>query len=630
MQLERLLSSSSFLLLAVLFLSLNGLAGLLLGGARFDLTDQGLYSLSKGTKEIISSIEDPIQLQFFFSEKATRDNAALRSYAKRVRELLEEYTVRAGDKIILKIIDPEPFSEAEERATRLGIRSVQGNAGSEAFFFGLVAIDSLDRHRNIPLFDVNREINLEYDISKLISSLLVPSKPVVGVISSIDLNTGGIVPTQGGQASRWSILNLLSESFRVQQLDSELWKISSNVDVLMVVRPSWLPDNTIYAIDQYVLNGGKALVLIDTFSNVSGGGEKTYVNNASKLPRLLDAWGLSLEPYKVAGDPNLAIRVQVNGVAQRHPAYLGLTRGVISEADPVTALLESINIGSAGHLTIKDEATEYVKPLFTTTDRGGEIEVQWLQDLPDAAELRRKMRRQGLLGKIPLAVRVQGPASSRFTGPPEIEGSEDGTVSQVPNLPEHKAAAEEINVIVVSDADMIHGQYWLAPRRFLNQVFTQTVADNGSFIQNALENLSGSSALISVRSRGRFSRPFEVVEEIRQEADQRYRERSEALERRLRETEQQLADLRSKQAEQGNRLRIRSEKNRAINRFNSERTEIRREIREVRHQLNKDIDSLNTKLRAINIVVAPPIFVIIMALLWRLYSSYARGRRRLV
>ena len=628
--LERFYSATGFLLLAVMFVALNGLGTLLLGGQRIDLTEQGLYSLSDGTKEIIDSIEEPIQLYFFFSDLATRDKPQLRSYANRVRELLQEYAARGGDKLKLKVIDPEPFSEAEERAVQLGVQAAQGQAGTEALYFGLVAVDTLDLHKTIPLFDLERERTLEYDISQLLVSLVNPSKPVVGILSSIDMNTGGVAPQQNRPDAPWAILNFLNESFRIQILEQTVAEIPSHVDVLMAVRPGRLPKQAVYAIDQYVVGGGKAVVMVDPMSDLSGQ-ERSLIDPESGVLQLLTSWGLSMEPYMLAGDPSLAITVQVNGVAQRHPVYMALNRSAIDENDVVTSLLDAINIGTAGVLKPLEASKEHVETLFSTSERGGSLKLQWLHSVTDAAELRRKMRGESLPGKVLLGVRVSGPVESAFGGRPDVVLAEGETPPPQDSLSPHRDRSEEdVNLIVVSDADWLHDQYWVRAQQFLGRVFTTPVADNASFVLNALENLSGNSALISVRSRGRFSRPFTVVEDIRQEADQRYRERSDTLERRLREAEQRLHELRKENKDGDNKLRIRTEQNKAIARFNAERNTIRRQLRDVRHQLNKDIDSMNTQLRAINIIIAPMLLVLGLLGCWQLFRKMGRGRRRLV
>lgn len=617
MGLERLYSISGFVLLALVFVAINALATLLFGGARFDLTEQRLYSLSSGTRAIIDKIEEPVRLQFYFSDKATAGNPPLRNYARQVRELLDEYSSRGGDRLPLRVIDPEPFSEAEERAVQLGVQPVQSRAGAETVYFGLVAVDSLDRHKTIPFFDLSQETALEYQISRLLYTLLNPQKPVVGLLSALDTSVGGVRGSQGRPAP-WSILDYIRESFALEELGDSLQALPE-VDVLMVVRPASMSDDTLYLIEQYVLKGGRALIFVDPWPESLRGGNP-LIARESPVIKMLAAWGLTIDPIGLAGDPTLALQVNIGGATQRHPAYMGLKSEVISRDDIITAQLDSINLSTAGQLRLDEDAENpQSEVLLSTTDEGGGIELTWLQSQRDAARLRQLMRTSGIRGRLPLAVRVSGEAKASFAAAPSTR---DYTFEEV-------REASGVNLIVVGDTDMLTDPYWVRAQRFLGRVFTSETADNGSFVQNALENLSGGEDLISVRSRGRFSRPFTVVEAIRREADENYRERSDRLEKRLRETEQELRKLQKEAREQADKVQLRREKRRAVAKFKRERTRIRKQLREVRHQLNRDIDGLNMRLRMINIIAAPLLLTLFLFAVYALTARMMRSRRAL-
>lgn len=620
MNIQRFYTTSGFLLLAVLFIVFNGLNNVLFSGLRIDLTEQGLYSLSKGTKEIVDSIDEPVQMYFFFSDKATKDLPSFRNYARRVRELLEEYESRAGSRIQLKVIDPEPFSEAEAEAAQLGVQGAQVRAGGEPVYFGLVMVDSLDRHKTIPLFDVSRETALEYEVSELLYNLLHPDKPVVGILSGVDMETGGD-PSVPNRPQEWAILNHVRNSFELDIINRDITNIPARLDVLMVVRPSVLTEETLYALDQYVVRGGKALIFDDPYLDTLNENGGTYPESR-RFVEILSTWGVGFDPTVLAGDAAFSIPVSAGGVAQRHPSYMNINELGISREDVVTAQLDSIIVGTAGKIDVIEdsELTVTVEPLISTSEEGGAIQLAWHRSQPDAAQLRRLVRRASVAESLPIAVRVSGASKSSFAVAPTTTAAASIT---------HQSDGENINVIFVSDIDILADQFWVRRRNFLGRSFATAISDNGDFVLNALENLTGSSALISIRSRGRFSRPFTLVEKIRREADETYRKRSDELERRLRTTEQELRKLRDEAQESKDQIQIQTERRRAVARFNAQRAKILKQLREVRHQLNRDIDSLDANLRFVNIVVAPVLLVLLMVFLYRVLGRVLLQRRTL-
>ncbi len=619
LRLEKVHSVLAFVLLAVLFLAFNALNGLLFGGMRLDLTEQGLYSLSEGTLEVIDSIDEPVHLYFFFSNKETVDVPGVRNYAQRVRELLEEYASYSGDRLQLQVLDPEPFSETEERAAEFGLRTAQRRAGEPAIYFGLVAVDSLDRHKSIPFFDVDREAVLEYELTRLLYSVLHPQKPVVGLLSALEIEEDD--PRRRNRKKQWMSIQKIRESFTLRQLPQDSVEIPEDVNVLMVVRPSMLEEGALYALDQYLLQGGKALVFDDPYSGISveQGGEGVMPADNLFHP-MLASWGMALNPDTVVADPAMAMTVNVNGRSTRHPAYIALQRAGINTEDVVTAQLDSINIGTPGSLEILEDAKTQTEVLLHTSPAGGEVNLQSLGSFQDAAQLRRFMRPG--IGEKNLAVRISGEVQSSFSERPARSTANVTTR-------EHISQGEDVNLIVVSDTDMLTDQYWVRVQNFLGRQFTTALADNGNFVLNILENLSGSSALIRVRSRGRFSRPFVVVDEIRKKADERYRLQAEQLEKRLRETEQELAQLRqqTRNVEGQERLDLKREQRQTIREYREERTSIRRQLRQVRHQLSRDIESLNVQLRFLNIVLAPLGLILLLFVAYRFYLATLRRRR---
>ena len=613
---DSLLSSSGYLLLGVIFVAFSILNNLLFGGLRLDLTEQGLYTLSDGSREIIDEIKEPVHLHFFFSDKVTRNVPSLRSYSRQVRELLEEYASYGGDRLQLQVVDPEPFSQAEERASELGLQARPQEVGGDAIYFGLAAIDSVDRHQVIPFFESDREGVLEYEISRLLHKLLHPQKPVVGVLSSLDLTEGSLDQT-GGQGE-WVVLRQVRQSFRVRYLDPDSAILPERVDVLLAVRPSKLPPTALYVLDQHLMQGGKALVFADPVSGVGtsqGQDNQQVMAPGTPFWQLLGSWGVKIDPATVAADPANAMRVHTGGgPAQLHPAYFAVTEEGLSRDSVVTAQLETVRVGVPGALEALPSAVSRLQPLVRTGSSGGTLPGSLLGYRIASVDLRHYISEAD---ESPiLAALVSGPASSPFPASP----------STATDIPEHVKSTESIGLILVADTDMLTDQYWVQVGNLFGQRFLQQAADNGNFVLNSLDYLGGSSALIDIRSRGRYSRPFTAVDEIRQEADERYRSRAEKLEERLRQTESELRRLNQESSKKDKQL-LNTEKRAAKKRFEEERLRIRRELREVRHQLNRDIESLGIRLSIINIVAAPLLLVLVLLGIHRLLAYRLRRRR---
>lgn len=601
-------------LLAIGFIAFVALTNLLFSGARVDLTENRLYTISDGTREIIESIDEPLNLYFFFSDKAASDVVSLRTYATRVRELLEEYAAQADGNIRLSVIDPEPFSDAEDQAAGFGLQAVPLNGIADSVYFGLAATNAYGDQEVISFFQPEREDFLEYDISKLVNSLVTVEKPVIGLISGLPM-TGGFDMMTQRPTPAWVVVEQLRQNFEVRTVNADAESLDDDLTELMIVHPEGLSDDLRYAIDQFVLNGGAAMVFVDPLSESARAGGNPMAQapgeTASDLPGLLRSWGVELVPGKVVGDAATALLVgsQPGQPPQPHLAFLGLTPTEIDGDDAVTGDLESINIGFGGALRATEGATSTLTPLLQSSDQSMLLDAMQVQMTQDPAMLADGFSPTG--ERYILAARLGGPATSAFDGPQR-------------EAQPYRSQAENINVIVVADTDLLADRYWVQVQDFFGQRLATAWADNGALVLNAAENLNGSSALISIRSRGRFSRPFSRVQAMRADADAKYRQSADDLQARLDETEARLAELEQTQSN-GALLALSPEQEAALARFQDEKIRIRKELRDVRHQLDRDIEKLGMYLKVSNIVFAP--IVLTLALLgvhrWR-----QRRRRR--
>ncbi|WP_312518288.1 GldG family protein [Stutzerimonas nitrititolerans] len=597
-------SGAGLLLIALAFLVFNILSGLAFTNARLDLTEQKLYTISEGTESILEELKSPIELQFFYSDGAVRDLVALRNYARRVEELLRAYERAAGGKLKLQVIDPQPFSEEEDRAAELGLQAVPLDRGGDKVYFGLAGTNAEGHTQTIPFFPLDQEEFLEYEVSRLVQSLSTAQLPVVGVLSGLQINGGFDMRTQQATPP-WMVLEDIRQLFHIESLKHDIDMIPTNVSVLMLVHPKQLPEQTLYAVDQFVMRGGKVLVFVDPFSEADPGsmmGPGGFAEEkASELEPLFKAWGLRMPADQVVADASYAMSVGIGPErrAVRHPGWLSLPQQALDADDVTTASLESLTLATTGLLEPLEGASTRFTPLMRSSGYAMPIEAGRFATLQNPEELLRGLEPTG--ERYTLAARIQGPAKSAY--PNGIEGRKDGLKE-----------SDSINVIVVADTDLLSDRMWVQVQDFFGQRFPQPWADNGSFVINALDNLSGSDALISVRSRGRFARPFVVVEELQRQAENRFRETEEVLQSRLAETEAQLAELQSPDPEQA--LELTAEQQAALQGYMQEKLRIRKELREVRYQLNADIEALGRTLKFLNIALVPLLLTLGVLGLW--------------
>ncbi len=603
----------ALLLLVLGFVTFSALNTLLFGRLRIDFTQGGLYTISEGTREIIAGIGEPIDVYFFFSDKATREAAPLRVYARRVRELLEEYAHEADGRIRLHVVDPEPFSEAEDQAAEFGLQAVPLDAGGDTVYLGLAATNAYGDKQAIAFFQPEREEFLEYELSKLVSALTASKKPVIGLVSGLQIG-GGFDMMTSQPTPAWMVIDQLREGFELRTIGPQADSIDADVTTLLLVHPAALSPAMQYAVDQFVLKGGKALVFVDPYCESARTAPNPMMPQepsatASSLGPLFSAWGIDYAMDKVVADPGTALQISFAADAppMAHPGFLGLGPDNAARGDVITARLESLNLGFSGALAPAKGATTRFEPLLQSSDKAGLMDSMRMQTARDPAILM-----QGFTPgaqRYTLAARISGPAKSAFKGP-QKEGAA------------FIAEAKDINVVIVADADMLADRFWVQVQDFFGQRLATAWADNAAFLQNAIENLSGNAALIQVRGRGRFSRPFDRVQSIRLGAEARYQSSADELQKRLDETEKRLEELQSGKQD-AKQLVLSPEQEAALTDFQDQKLRIRKELRDVRHRMDGDIEQLGSLLKLLNIVVAPLLLTLALFAVHRL-----RLRRR--
>ena len=639
----RLMTAAGVALALVLLFAVNVLAGRILGPVRIDLTENGLFTLSEGTRNVLAGLQDPVALRFYLSRRELERAPGIGSYAERVRLLLDEYERLSGGKMALHVIDPEPFSEEEDRAVAYGLRGVPLGIDEGALYFGLAGTNSVGDEEVIPFFTIEREEFLEYDVTKLVHNLTKPKRRVVGLLSSLPVE--GQDPQaalRGLNAPPWMIVEQMRQLFEVRSLAPEITEIPEDVDVLMLVHPRDPPPETVYAVDQYVLRGGRVVAFVDPYSEarppgMAGGFTQPASSRRSGIDALLSAWGVTLGSEVVA-DLSLAptVRMDQGGrvVTFDYPVWVNVTPHTFDQDDVVTGNLGNVAFGTPGYLEPAEGATTTFTPLVTTTPRaalftGERIEAALASDpralLDEYAPQDRAYT---------MVARISGKAGTAFPdgrplpdpdGEPGEEPAEttgtDGA-GAAPEAAHVSESAEDVRIILVADTDMLADRFWVVVEEFLGNRIAVPNAANNALVINAIDNLTGSGDLISVRNRGTFTRPFTRVVTLRQQAERAYRAKEQELITRLEETERRLGEL-----EEGNRgedgVILTDAQRDEIVRFRQEKVRIRKDLREVRRRLRAEIERLEAWLKFANIGLMP-----ILIGIGGLVAGLAQARRR--
>lgn len=604
----------SFLVALALFIGINIIANETLTAHRLDLTSNKLFTLSDGSRNIVSQLDEPVTLRLYFSAGQFADIPQFLTYGKRVRDLLEEYAAASSGMLNLQVIEPEPFSETEDQAVGYGIQQLPISATGDMGYLGLVGTNATDQEIPIPFLNPEREDALEYEVTKLIYNLANPKKRVIGVLTDLPVLGGNPDPQTGAPGNAWASFAMLEEFFEIENLDRELASIDKNIDTLLVVHPKDLSPKARYAVDQFILGGGRAIIFVDPMAEEDR--PERDPNNPmvmpkidSGLPELFAKWGISMAPDQVAGDLEAAVRVSING--NRGPQeinylpWLQLTGSRLNADDFITNQLKTVNVGSAGILEHAKDAKTIFTPLLTTGPESGVISRDAIMMLRDPVSMLENFKADK--ANLTLAARVTGNVDSAFPGgaPLDDGAPPDSNEARPPGNPAHlKSSISPVNLIVVADTDILADRFWVRMERFLDMQVPNPFANNGAFLINAVDNLGGNDDLISLRSRGDYSRPFKVVEQIRREAETAYREQEQALRATLEETETKLQALQTQQEGSGDAL-LSPEQRTEIDLFRGEQLKTRKQLRAVQHDLQKNIERLGTQLKFLNIGAIP-------------------------
>jgi ABC-type uncharacterized transport system involved in gliding motility auxiliary subunit len=614
-------SARGIFFIGILFVGITLLANILLRNAKIDLTSDRLYTVSDGTKSILKNLKEPVNVYLFFSERTAAQMPDIRNYGQRVQDFLEELSARSGGKLNVKVIDPQPFSEEEDRATELGITGAAVGPGGEKLYLGIAATNSTDGKEAIPFLDPRQDEQLEYDVAKLIYKLSSAKKPVIGWLSSLPMQ--GVFDMQSGRPRPpWVVYGQLEQLYTVKNLEPTLTSIDADIDELVLVHPKELPPAALYAIDQFAMRGGHILAFIDPLAQADQSGNdpnnpmsQFQADKSSHLGPLLDSWGIDFKSNEVVGDLDrgLVVSMRENDPPSQHIAVLGFDATSLAK-DPITARLDSINMATAGSLKPLKGSKLKFEPLIHTSAKAGVLPTQRLLMLSDPATLRDGFKPTG---ELVVAARVSGTATSAFAS-----GLPAGVTAAPTAL---KASAKPLNVVVIADTDLLSDFMWVQTRSFFGQTVSQPFANNGELVWNAMDNLAGSADLISIRGRATYSRPFDRVDALRRNADAQFRSTEQQLEDELAKTDEALSKLQTSKPGSSEAL-LSADQAREIERFQQEKLRIRKELRAVKAGLELDIKALGMRMKVINILFVPLAFTGIALLV----AGWTRRRRHAI
>jgi ABC-type uncharacterized transport system involved in gliding motility auxiliary subunit len=619
----------------IILVAINLLGGFL--KFRSDFTENKLYTLSDGTKKILNKLDTDVVVRFYFSKDNASVPVPLRTYAQEVQDLLDEYQQYGHGKIKVIKLDPKPDSDAEDSANLDGIEG-QAVDLTDKIYLG-IAVSCLDAKTTIPSLSPDRETLLEYDLSRAISSVVNPKKAVIGVISALPVTgreSSPMMMQQREQPSQpWIFLNELKENYVVRDIPLTTDKIDADVSVLVLVHPQGITDDAQFAIDQFLLRGGKMVALLDPFSFVEAQTAGPYGGAAgydSTLNKLLPAWGIDFSAKKMIADPTFATQVQRENDVQSDPTILSITSEGINKEDTLGAAISDLLMPFAGAFIGKPAEGLKEDVLIKSSTQAGLVDVSAMQAGADA--IRKELKSANTA--YPIAIRLSGkfktafpdgkPASKTSAQPSSSPTPQPAASASPPSKEDYlKEGKSEGVVILVGDSDFAYDA--IAGRA--QQVLTQSVfvPSNGNlnFIQSSVEQLAGDSDLIGIRSRSSGNRPFVVVNKMEAAAEQKYQSKIDELEDNLNQTRQKLAALQtSKQSDQ--KTLLSPEQQAEIKKFQENEATANKELKQVRKNLRQEIDSLQTTVKWVDIA-GMPVIVTLVGLTLALVKRRRRAAR---
>ncbi len=598
-----------FTALAVIFLASNVIVSSWFSGARIDLTENSLYSLSKGTRQTLRDLNEPITLTFYYSRDAAAAYPQVRTYGSRVRELLQTYARRSGGRVRVLEVDPVHLTDAEDEASAAGLQPLQPEAGADPIFLGITGANAVDEKVTIPQLSWDREPFLEYELTRLISELHNTGRKKIALITALawDPDIAGGDPRMAAQSGQPYIVGELARLADIQKLPQDFTGIDADIDVLAIVHPWALTEQQLYVIDQFMMTKGRAFIAVDPAAIMTETQQNPFgmpqpsPPQSSQLSALLEKWGVAVSTDAVL-DRESALPIQAMGpngqtVVMPQPLFFAVPADQLNRADLVTAALaRGVNVGAPGAISWSAVPGVEITPLARTSGDTMRIPAQHAIGRPDPTSLLQDY--VGASRQETIAVRITGKLPSAFGA------ARPATVASAAEVAHVAVAAEGATVVLISDVDFLDDNFYLAGQQ------RQALVDNAAFVLNAIDQLGGSTALLSLRSRAPSLRRMEVVERIRNNAQARMVETQTALQQELAATEQSLRELEAKGEGSGFfsgdlGAELTAEERGKIEAFRATALNVRKQLRAVERGYRTDLDRIEGWLMLLNVWLMP-------------------------
>lgn len=556
--------------------------------ARADLTEERLYTLTDGSRAVVSKLDKDVTLKYFFSASSPDMPMELKTYSKEVRNLLDEYIRAAGGRLALEEYDPEPDSDAEEWAQKFGIEPQTANPFGAGVYFGIAAVCG-DETQAIGALSPRMKSSLEYDITRLVTRVAWPEKPVVGVMASIP------------GATRWTALAELAKDYAVRDIAPDAGKIDADVKTLVVVHPKGLDDKALYAIDQFVLGGGRLVAFTDPMNlkeimSSQRGQMGMPQESPSSLGKLYEAWGIAFDTSKVTCD--LASATAMNdgrGGYMEEPGVLSLDRDNFATDDILVTGLGRLTMPFAGEFVFTQTnapGLKFTPVIHTSADKSASSDKMGL--MMGIAQTRQAVP-DGRARVV--AARLDGTFKTAFPNGPDGTNAVAGALAQ-----------GEGSVILFADADFLADDFCVRMMRTPFGNVAQPLNDNLALFFNTIEQFAGRPELAGIRTRGVSDRPFDVVDALETAAMEKGRQKEEEFQAELQSTQQRINALR--EAQGGDKTLVTREQQEELRKLNRKLADARRDLKNLRKELTRDIVSLGTLLKWINIALMPLLVVL--------------------
>ncbi len=593
---------------------------------RIDLTEDKVYTLSDGTREILKGLDTKITLRFYYTQDEKQMPVFLKNYARRIEDLLYEYRQVAPKYIQIEKLDPQPDTDAEDSANLDGVDGQMVQLG-EKIYLGL-SVSSLDQKFAIPFLSPQRERLLEYDLSRAITRVASPEKPVVGVMSALPVMGTAPNPMMMRQGNfqrtpEWMAITELKNDFEVKEVQMTAETIEDDIDVLMVIHPRGITPAMEFAIDQFLLRGGKLVACVDPLSiidrqnnggnSMMGGGPQT----SSGLDKLFAAWGVKFDKNKVIADQNfLTPTAGRNGQPENNMTVLSLTKNAVATNEVVTAQIGSMLLPFSGSFS-GTPADGLEQTVLIKSSEGSQLVDGFLASMGPQA-IANDFKPDGEVKAI--SIRLSGKFKTAFPDGKPGAATPEGEEKKADAGSHLKESENENHVVLVADADFLFDQFCVRVQNFFGQRIVQPLNANISLAQNVIEQMAGDENLINARSRAIKNRPFSLIAKMRTEAEDRYRSKIKELETDLQETQRKLNELQRAKEDQNQKFILSPEQKAELAKFRTTQAETNKKLKNLRKDLRRDIDHLQNKVKWSNILVMPTgivIFGLIMGVIKR-------------